>query len=92
MKTNCERFDETLELGDVGSLGPDAQAEFGRHLADCASCARRLRELTLTTEILKGLGRHEDQEAPPPLREPLVQRILAARRSEGTDLSVHRRA
>jgi hypothetical protein len=89
---NCEHFDETLADGDLGSLRPDVRIEFERHLIECADCTRRLRELTLTTEILKGIGSYEERETPPDLREPLVQRILEARRSAGSGLRIDRSA
>jgi hypothetical protein len=89
---NCQHFDETLADGDVGSLSPDVRQEFERHLLECADCTRRLRELTLTAEILKGIGSYEDLEAPAVLREPLVQRILEARRSAGSGQRINRRA
>jgi anti-sigma factor RsiW len=92
MNLTCQRFDELLADGDVGGLRPDERLLFERHLVECAACARRLRELTLTTEILKGIWSHEEREPHAALREPLVQRILEARRATDAGQRVHRRA
>ena len=58
------------------------QHEVDAHLDGCADCMQWLTENVLIIGVLRGLGRIEDAELPPPIPEHLVRRVLAAHRAE----------
>ena len=88
---NCTRFDELHEASVAApaesatvSGAADARAEMDAHLAECPACRARLQNYVITTQALRALGALEDLASPPPLAEPLVQRILGAVRAART--------
>jgi predicted anti-sigma-YlaC factor YlaD len=76
---NCIEIQTLLSLSLDEPVGPSERAAVDEHLAGCTSCARGMVQQVLTVEILRGVGRLEEAETPPPLPESLIQRIVAAR-------------
>ncbi len=76
---DCARFDDLLMTSLDGGLGEPEHVEYDLHLRTCAACVDKVRQSVLTLQILQGLRACEETEAPPPIAESLVQRILLAR-------------
>jgi predicted anti-sigma-YlaC factor YlaD len=62
-------------------LGAADQAKVDAHLAECPSCVRWLTEQVTIITVLRGLGKIEEKELPPPVPEHLVRRVLAAHKA-----------
>ena len=75
----CDRCDELLSNALDAALTAPEQSEVDAHLAECAPCVGRMRSYAATVGALRELGEAEQAEAPPPVPESLVARILAAR-------------
>ena len=62
-------------------LAPAAQAKVDAHLEECPACVRWLTDHVLIVEVLRGLGRIEEAELPPPVPDHLVRRVLLAHKA-----------
>jgi predicted anti-sigma-YlaC factor YlaD len=63
-------LDERLAAAD--------QAKVDAHLGECPDCVRWLTDQVVLVEVLRGIGKIEEAERPPPVPEHLVRRVLAA--------------
>jgi hypothetical protein len=88
---NCRQVDERLSESLDEPLPHDVQVAVEEHLAGCTDCVVRLRGYVTTVETLREVAVLEEEAPVPPMPEPLVQRILAARDLEAARRDGNRR-
>ena len=89
---NCNRIHDLLATSLDEPLGQADQATVDAHVVQCPACVRWLTEQVLTVQVLRGVGKIEEAEVPPPLPEHLVRRVLAARSAEAAQKKSGRRS
>jgi predicted anti-sigma-YlaC factor YlaD len=62
-------------------LSPAEQAKVDAHLGECPDCVRWLTDQVVLVQVLRGIGKIEEEELPPPVPEHLVRRVLAAHKA-----------
>ncbi len=90
MTASCPHVRDLLMESLDEPLGQEEQGEVDTHFGECGDCVEYLTEWVRIAEVLRDLEVYEALEAPVPLSEELVQRILTARRAAATGGIVER--
>ena len=74
----CNDAQSLLAVSLDETLSPAEQSRLDSHLHECSPCVNWLTQHVVLREVLRGLGRIEESELPPPVPEHLIRRILTA--------------
>jgi anti-sigma factor RsiW len=78
----CDQSHDLLLTSLDGGLPAADQTQLDAHLASCPPCVRLMKELVVTSQLMRGWDDADVKDATPALPEALVRRILAARAAD----------